>query len=500
MRPTAVSILTLVLTSLAWAAPTAGDTGFTRLFQNKTMRVDLFHTGSHGEQIISLDRVVSDGPWAGSRTQLLDPTNLGPFFFEVIDPRTNQAIYSRGFASIYGEWKTTAEARQRARTFHESLRFPWPRSTVQVVLKERGPDQAFHEIWSTTVDPASRFVNPADLPASGTVWPLLENGPPADKVDIVLLGEGYTARQLPKFHADARRLMASLFEHEPFKSRKGDFNVRAIDLPAPRPGVNRPQVGEFRRNPVSTQYNIFDSERYLLTLDNRRLRDVLSAVPYEFVSILVNEKQYGGGGIFNFQATTAVDTAFASYVFVHEFGHHFAALADEYYTSPVAYETGGEKHPEPWEPNITGLDDPAHLKWGDLVPRGTPIPTPWDKERYEVHARQVQDRRQKLIEAHAPEAEFDALFREQQAVETPMLASMTYSGRVGAFEGASYQARGLYRPSTDCIMFTRDQVGFCPVCRRAIERIIDLYAGRPDRERRPPPPPAAPGGGSPAGS
>ncbi|MCK5411192.1 MAG: IgA Peptidase M64 [Gemmatimonadota bacterium] len=453
----------------------AAAQGFGGFFTDRTMRVDYFHTGGMGEEIISLDRVVADGPWAGSRTQLLDDTNLGPYLFEVIDPATNRVIYSRGFASIFGEWETTAEAARVHRTFHESLRFPWPMESVQVVLKKREGDQAFHEVWSTTVDPNSRFVNSADLRSVGSVWTIFENGPPDRKVDLVLIGEGYTAEEMEKFHADARRLVDRLFQTEPFRSRKADFNVRAIDLPSATSGVNRPHVGEFRRTPVSAEYNIFDSERYLLTYDNRMLRDVLSAVPYEFVEILVNEKQYGGGGIFNFQATTAVDTEFADYVFVHEFGHHFAGLGDEYYTSPVAYERDHAEHPEPWEPNITALRDPAKLKWRALVQPGTPLPTPWDKEAYEEHARGIGARRQALIESAAPESEFDALFREQKEIERELLGAMRYAVLVGAFEGAMYEAQGLYRPQIDCIMFTRSD-SFCLVCGRAIERIIDLYS------------------------
>ena len=467
----------LVLAGVLLPGPArAAETSFTTLFLDRTMRVDYFHTGGQGDEIVSLDTVVADGAWAGSRTRLRDSTNLGKYLFAVIDSATNQVIYSRGFASLYGEWETTGEAPGLHRTFHESLRFPWPRRPFQVVLKKRGANQAFHEIWSTVIDPDSRFVNPADLPAAGTVRAVLQNGPPVRKVDLVLLADGYTASEMPKFRADAQRLLDALFAEEPFSSRQSDFNVWAIELPTAEPGVNRPHVGSFRRNPVGTTYNIFDSERYMLTLDNRRLRDVLSAAPYEFVEILVNEKQYGGGGIYNFQATTAVDTAFAEYVFVHEFGHHFAALADEYYTSPVAYETGGAEHPEPWEPNVTALHDPSRLKWRDRVENGTPLPTPWDKDRYEEHAREIRQRRQALIDRKAPEAEFDALFREQQASETPLLASMEYAGRVGAFEGAAYEARGLYRPAIDCIMFSRNKVGFCPVCRQTIERVIDLYS------------------------
>jgi len=272
------------------------------------------------------------------------------------------------------------------------------------------------------------------------------------------------------------RLTNKLFATEPFKSRKRDFNVRAIDLPSAASGVNRPHVGKFRRTAVSASYYVFESERYMLTEDNRQLRDVLSQAPYEFIEILANEKQYGGGGIYNFQATASVDTAFSEYVFVHEFGHHFAGLADEYYMSPAVTTEFPPDQTEPWEPNVTALRDPSKPKWRDLVAAETPLPTPWDKDAWEAKARAFLNRRLELIKKGAPEAEFDALFREQQASDTPRLSGMTYSGKVGAFEGAAYQAKGLYRPQTDCIMYTRDEVGFCKVCRKAIERVIDLYA------------------------
>ena len=214
----------------------------------------------------------------------------------------------------------------------------------------------------------------------------------------------------------------------------------------------------------------------MLTFDNRALRDAASAAPYEFIEILVNEKQYGGGGIFNDQATSSVDSAFAEYVFVHEFGHHFAGLADEYYTSDVAYETGAAEHPEPWEENVTALHDPAKLKWRDLVEPGTPLPTPWKKEEYEAHQREYQAERRRLREANVPESQMDALFRRELEWSTRFLGSEQYAGKVGAFEGASYEAKGLYRPQVDCIMFTRDEVGFCRVCNRALQRIIDMYS------------------------
>ena len=461
---------------LALSGPPAETHSFDADFTGRTMRVDYFHSGTATEEHISLDRVVADGPWPGSRTRLVDDTNFGKYLFEVTDRATNRLLYSRGFSSVYGEWETTGEAKKVWRTFQESLRFPWPKRPVQVTLKKRDSENVFREVWATAVDPNSRFVTPADSALRGRVWTVFENGPPSEKVDLLVLGDGYTAAEMEKFHSDVTRLIAALFEEEAFRSRKADFNVRAMDLASAESGVSRPHAGVFRRSALSTHYSSFDSERYLLTYDNRTLRDVASAAPYDFLIILVNERTYGGGGIFNDQTIAAADNAYAVYLLVHEFGHNFGGLGDEYFTSDVAYETGAAEKPEPWEPNLTALRDPPNLKWKDLVEPATPLPTPWDKEAFEKDSRAIQERRRKLRASGAPEAEMEKLFREQEAAETRLLAGMKYSGKVGAFEGAGYETKGLYRPRTDCIMFSRDKVGFCPVCRRAIARVIDLYS------------------------
>jgi hypothetical protein len=220
--------------------------------------------------------------------------------------------------------------------------------------------------------------------------------------------------------------------------------------------VTRPRDGVVRRTPLSVEYNIFGLERYLLTYDNRALRDAASAAPYDVVEILVNEQQYGGGGIFNLQGTVAVDNRLANYVFVHEFSHNFAGLGDEYYGN-VTYETGASEHPEPWEPNLTAMHDPATLKWGDLVQPGTPLPTPWDRDGLEAKRRELGDSQS-----------------DQEGWDSALLRAMPYAGKVGAFEGAGYETRGLYRPEIDCIMFTRTSA-FCRVCQRAINRMIDTY-------------------------
>ncbi len=440
-----------------------------------TMRLDYYHSGNSAEERFALDGVVLEGPWAGPEGHRIDDTNLGKYYFEVLDRQTNRILYSRGFASIYGEWETTPEAKDTYGTFHESLRFPAPEGPVQVVLKKRDRQNAFREVWSLIVDPSSPSVDRTASSPSGRVWAVMKNGEPRDKVDLLLMGDGYTAGEMEKWHQDARRMTELLFAVSPFKERRSDFNVWAVDTPAEESGIARPSDHVYRRSPLRATYDAFGSERYVLTFDNKRMREAAAAAPYEFVEIIVNDRKYGGGGIFNLYATVAADNAFSPYIFVHEFGHHFAGLADEYYTSAVAYESS-EARPEPWEPNVTA--DARAARWKDLILPGTPLPTPWNKEAFEKEQKEIQARRREIRAQHRPESEMEALFREEQKRAAEILLSGKYAGRVGAFEGAMYQDRGYYRPQVDCIMFTRTEAGFCAVCRRAIERVIDLYTGK----------------------
>jgi hypothetical protein len=445
----------------------------------RTMRVDYYHTGTASEERFSLDRVVVEPlDWPGNPAGAVDNTNLGRYFFEVADSASGRVLYSRGFASVYGEWETTAEAKERARTFHESLRFPRPEAPVKITLKKRDPKNAFREAWSVAVDPKGLSVDDARPPSPGPLLAIEKHGEPAEKVDFLILGDGYTEAERGKFEKDARRLVDILFAVSPFKERRNDFNVWGLCPPSEESGISRPSTGIHRRSRVGATYDAFGSERYILTFENRSLRDVAAFAPYEFIEILTNSRTYGGGGIFNLYSTVAADSLWSPYVFVHEFGHHFAALADEYYTSDVAYEPAPAERVEPWEPNATALHDPKELKWKDLVSPGTPIPTPWNKEAYEAHSREIQKKRRQIRSEHRPEEDMDALFLDQKKAEMRMFASEKYAGRVGAFEGAMYEAKGYYRPQLDCVMFSRDDVPFCAVCRRAIERIIDFYAGR----------------------
>lgn len=441
----------------------------------RTMRLDYYHTGNSKQELFSIDRIqIEPLPWPGDMTKTIDDSNLGKYFFEVRDHASKRVLYSRGFASIFGEWETTDEAASMMRTFSESLRFPEPDAAVEIVLKKRNKMNGWVDIWSFDVNPKDMFVDRSRMPAPARLIPIQKMGDPATKVDFVILGDGYTAREQAKFAADARRLTEVLFSTSPYKEHRRDFNVWGLCPPAAESGISRPSTGIYHDSPLGATYDAFGSERYVLTFDNRALRKVAQFAPYEFIEILANNRTYGGGGIFNLYSTVAADNAFANYVFVHEFGHHFAGLADEYYTSDVAYAASQERV-EPWEPNATALLNPSKLKWADLVSPNTPVPTPWNKEAYEKYSREIQKRRGEIRKQKLPESVMEALFREELKHEQAMFEQEKYWGKVGAFEGSIYEAKGYYRPEVDCIMFSRTD-HFCSVCRHAIERIIKMYS------------------------
>jgi hypothetical protein len=442
----------------------------------RTLRVDIQHSGDAKSEHYALDRVVVEPlPWPGNPARPLDDTNRGSQKFEVVDAGSGRVLYSRGYSTVFGEWRTTDEANSVQRSFQESLRFPMPAAPVRVDVYGRDAGNRFVKQWSVPVDPAALDVERVAMPSPAEPIAIRHNGDPARKVDLLLLGDGYTAAQMDKFRADAKRLADRLFSVSPFKERASDFNVWALAAPVPEAGVSRPSTGIHRASATGARYDIFGSERYVLTLDNRAFRDLAQHAPYEFVEIMVNGRTYGGGGIFGQFSTVAADNDWADYVFVHEFGHHFAGLADEYYTSDVAY-AADEHRVEPWEPNVTALLDPGKLKWQSRRSPAVPVLTPWPKAEFEAYEHDVQARRKQLRAEHRPEAEMSALFREEQAHVDALFADARYRDAVGAFEGANYAARGYYRPQMQCIMFTRADA-FCSVCRRAIGDIIDLYAG-----------------------
>lgn len=440
-----------------------------------TMRLDYFHTGNLNQEVFSVDQVVIEPlPWPGNLSQRIDTTNRGTYYFEVKDLGGQRVLYSRGFSSIYGEWATTEAAKKANRTFHESLRFPAPEAPVQVVVKKRDAQNAFREVWSTNIDPHDKYIDTSQTPAPGRRLEIEKHGDPALKVDLLFLGEGYTAAELDKCEQDVRRLTEGVFTFSPFKERRQDFNVWAICSPSPESGVSHPSAGIHRRTLFGSTFDVFGTERYALSFDNRALRNVAAFAPYEVLGIVMNSKEYGNGGIFGLFASVSIDYPTALRVFIHEFGHHFADLGDEYYfNANVAYAPANTRI-EPWEPNITALLDPRNLKWKALVAADTPIPTPWPKDCYENSIRDSQRLIQQMRSEKRSAAEIDEFRRQRRETEAHCLSEGPYANKVGAFEGAMYETRGYYRPQERCIMLSGAE--FCAVCRQAIEQIIDLYS------------------------
>ena len=439
-----------------------------------TMRVDYFHGGNNEAEMFSLDQVVIEPlPWSGNMAQPIDKTHRGKYLFEIINPETGEIAWSRSFSSIYGEWETTGEAREINRSFHESVRFPAQSEVFELVMKKRDAGNRFEEVWRIALDPADVLVHRESAMYAEHVVAIHESGDPATRVDLLLMGDGYTAEETDDFVAKAKELTDILFATYPFNERKDDFNVWAVVPPARESGVSRPSTGTFRDSPIGSTYDSFRSERYILTFDNKSMRRIASSAPYDFIEILTNTEVYGGGGIYGLFSTAAANSDWAGYLFVHEFGHHFAGLADEYYTSSVAYAPHDVTE-EPIEPNITALLDPENLKWQHLATPNTPLPTSWPKAEYEEYAIAYQETRRQMRADNVPEAEINKLFRDYQQFAESLFDRSGQKGIVGAFEGGGYRAEGFYRSEQNCIMFTRTR-DFCAVCAEAIEKVVDEY-------------------------
>ncbi len=454
----------------------------------RTLRVDYYHTGKAGaEEIFALDRVVVEPlPWPGNPKRPLDDSGLGEYYFEVADRATQVPLYSRGFSTWFDVWQATFDARGRYRTFEESLRFPEPAKPVIVRVRRREGPVDFKEVWSFVIDPADPSIARGAPPAAGRVVEIQKRGPSSRKLDLLFLGDGYTSAERDEFLADARRLTAALFEHEPFGDRRDDLNVWALLPEARDAGVTRRSAGIERASPLGTAYDVLDIPSNLATLADRDLRAIASNAPYDALVILSNSNVYGGSGIFNGAAVVAAKSVWAPYLIAHELGQSLAGLAVENFTWEWANAGGGFfSYGEPWQRNITLGDAPESIKWRDLLTPGVPLDTPWEKDAYRSVGWDVRDQLKTMREAHRPESDFDAAREEEKKKSTEMLAhgkapdgggEPADPSTVGAFEGAAHQEHIYNRPQLDCVMFSRDDVDFCAVCRRELDAVISLYS------------------------
>lgn len=476
---------TLFFLLLSAAAAASAGTPFDAHFDDATLRIDFYRSGDAAVERLVFDRAIRQGVWAGPTTHLLDPHPYGGSQVEVLDPGTGRVLFSRGFDTIFGEYRTTGPAlRGEARTYHESVLVPFPKHPILVRIGPRNPDPA----WATaewTIDPGDLSIA-REAPTPAVVTEVTAPRPPGRCLDIAILGEGYTAEDLDTFAEDVRRFGRLLIDHEPYASMEDAVCIRGVVAPSADPGCDEPRRGHWKRTALGASFNTFGSERYLLSESNRPLRDLAANVPYDTLIIMVNHDRYGGGGIYNLYCTFTAHNRWSPYLLLHEFGHSFGALADEYYSSSVAYDDLHPPKREPPAPNITALLAPDGPKWSAMVAPDTPIPTPWRKAEYDERDFAYQDRRSNLnraieqawrngetASAKELEAEAEALALDHAERMRTFLSGSPQAGVIGAFEGAGYLTRGMYRPTLDCLMFSRAVQPLCPVCRAAVTAMIE---------------------------
>ncbi len=401
---------------------------FDVFFENKTLRVDYSRVGDKDSSWIILEQLKEEPFWGGSHVKLIDSLNLGDYHYYVYDSATNRLIYSRGYSSLFREWLDTPEARQVKRGFYESVIFPFPKHPVKLVLSERNRKNVFHKVFEYYISPANYFIKKEKVP--GYKVKEMHIGDSTNRaLDIVILAEGYTAKEMPKFEADAQRFMGYyFFEVSPFKENKNKINFRMVESISVESGTDIPGKNEWKNTILNTNFYTFNSERYLTTLDIKSVRDVAACAPYDQIFILVNTSKYGGGGIYNYYNLCSSDNLFSDKVFTHEFGHGFGALADEYPYGVDSAEAIYDMDVELWQPNITNLVN-FEKKWKDMCD-SVPIPTP---------------------------------------------DSAAYYDKIGAFEGAGYVFKHIYRPKHDCKMRSNSTNEFCPVCKKSLLRVLEYY-------------------------
>ena len=418
---------TLAIILMCIVAKAATAQVFDDYFEDKTLRIDYIFSGNSSSQAISLDQLNQSPRWYGKRSNLSEVPVEGNGAIIVKEHSKENIIYKNSFSTLFQEWQTTDEAKTTIKAFENVFLVPMPKDTVDITVELRNNRREVVASMTHVVNPKDiliRHIGEHKTPYET----MLQAADTTRCINIAFVAEGYTREEMPIYIEDVKKSIDALFSHEPFKSRKEVFNIIAVEPASEESGTSVPRKGIWKRTALGSHFDTFYTERYLTTLHLKRLHDVLAGLPYEHIIVLVNTEVYGGGGILNSYNLSAAHHAKTLPVVVHEFGHSFAGLADEY-----AYDN--EPIPmypadiEPWEPNITTLKD-FHGKWEQMISKKTPVPTPADKK---------------------------------------------YADAVGVYEGAGYSLNGVYRPMQDCRMRTNENPTFCPVCQKAINNLIDFY-------------------------
>jgi hypothetical protein len=407
-----------------------GSVTFDDFFITKSLRIDYVMAGDNKETTVYFSGMKQEPYWGGPKNKLVDPFNYGTYRISATDSATQKLIFSKGFCNLFQEWQGTPEAKLVKKAFTETSVLPFPKKTIIFRLEKRGYDDGlFTKLFELTINPKDYFINRGNIHQVPYVK-FIDSGDPQTKVDIAFIAEGYTQEEMPKFLSDAQKVSSYWLSQKPYIDYKDRINFYAIESASAESGVTNPRNAEYVNTSCQSSFNTFDMDRYMTSFDSRDIYDIAANVPYDVIFILVNSKKYGGGGFFNFYGESTVDNGYSLIVSIHEFGHTFAGLADEYYTSEVTYSDFYNPNVEPWEPNIT-TNVNFESKWKSMVTPGVPIPTPRTDE---------------------------------------------FSKSVGMFEGGGYTSKGVYSPTMDCRMKSNNPGGFCPVCEEAIRKMILFYS------------------------
>ena len=394
-------------------------------FADKTLRVDYIFNGNASGQAICLDGLSALPTWAGRKHHLAELPLQGNGQIVMRNAASGKTIYTTSFSSLFQEWLETDEARNVTKGFENTFLLPYPLQPVEIEITLLDPRRNVRASMKHIVHPNDVLI---EQKGNSHITPhkyLLHNDSPEKCIDVAILAEGYTLQEIQTFYEDADIACKSIFDHEPFKSMKKRFNVVAVASPSTDSGVSVPRLNEWKHTAFGSHFSTFYSDRYLTTSRVKAIHDALAGIPYEHIIILANTEEYGGGGIYNSYTLTTAHHPMFRPVVVHEFGHSFGGLADEYfYDNDVMTDT----YPldiEPWEQNISTQVDFA-AKWKDMLSENTP-------------------------------------------------AEVSENYPTGVYEGGGYSAKGIFRPAENCRMRTNEYPAFCPVCQRALRRIIEFY-------------------------
>jgi len=399
-------------------------------FTQNALRIDFLLAGGSQNEEIYLQNFTQEHPWAGTRQYLTTPFEYGNYAVTLENP-DNELIYFRGFSTLFEEWVTTEQAKDRQKAFQQTIRVPFPKHKVILKIKKRiYKTGKFQTIAEREISPDNYFIRAEDPPDINFTR-ILKNGTPASKVDLVFISEGYRKEDMKKYRKDVQEITDYIFSQKPFDQHQKSFNVYAVESISRDAGPDIPGENTYKNTAINSSFYTFDTPRYLTSTSTWKIRDIASVVPYDHIIILVNTDRYGGGGFYNHFTASTSDHFLSNKVIIHELGHGFAGLGDEYYTSDVAYSEFYNLNIEPWEPNITTRTN-FKTKWKNMMKEETPVPTPREPE---------------------------------------------YTNTIGVFEGGGYLTKGIYSPYMDCRMKSNASDGFCPVCQKAIERMIFYYTG-----------------------